>query len=66
MFLIKYRLKRLITLDCNEYTVLFTDQIFTKTFFNEKPGQALVLKHMAEPFKRSTELSKRSAAHLKP
>ena len=28
MLLIKYRLKRLITLDCNEYTVLFTDQIF--------------------------------------
>ena len=47
--LIKCRLKRLITLDSNDYTVLFTEQIFINSF-NETLGRVLILKHTAEPF----------------
>ena len=39
MLLIKCRLKRLITQDSNEYTVLFTDQIFINSLLrNTRPS----------------------------
>ena len=52
MLLTKSRLKRLITLDCNEY-VLFTDQIFYKTL-----DRVLVLKQCFEALKENQKLGR--------